>query len=238
MGARIRGVAMFALLILVLAAIVVVVRPVRTQVVTESRVVALPFETERVASAKLPIGTEAVTRAGVEGRTVLYTYFEERLILGRVDSRTEIDADGRPTESVELAPVDEIVEYGTAGNLTVDLNASAESGVDVGIIGPSGSLLVKASGSIRYWKSGTCGPEGDPGHDYTFVPVRPTANVGALLFRVGESSRYVAYTELEVRDGMRVIVGTPGDHVIALINEAAGMYADNAGMFRIQVKVR
>ncbi|PKQ38733.1 MAG: hypothetical protein CVT59_01195 [Actinobacteria bacterium HGW-Actinobacteria-1] len=238
MGARIRGVVMVALLILVLVAAVALIRPVRTQLVTESQVVSIPFETQRVASAKLPIGSEATTQVGAEGRKVLYTYFEERSILGRVESRIEIAADGRPTERVELEPVDEIVEYGTAGNLTVDLTASAESGVDVGVIGSSGILLVKASGSIRYWKSGTCGPEGDPGHDYTFVPVRPTANVGALLFRVGDSSHYVAYSELEARDGMRVVVGTPGEHVIALINEAPGMYADNSGLFRIQVKVR
>lgn len=238
MGARIRGVVMVALLMLVLAATVALIRPVRTQVVTESQVVSIPFETQRVASAKLPIGSEAVTQPGTDGRKVLYTYFEEHSILGRVDSRTEIAADGRPTERIELAPVDEIVEYGTAGNLTVDLTASAESGVDVGVIGSSGILLVKATGSIRYWKSGTCGPEGDPGHDYTFVPVRPTANVGALLFRVGDSLHYVAYGELEARAGMRVVVGAPGEHVIALINEAPGMYADNSGMFRIQVKVR
>ncbi len=238
MGRRMRGLAAFVLLVLVLAALVALVRPVQTAVVSESRIVSVPYPTQRVASASLPIGSEAVKQAGVEGRTAKLTYFRERTVFGRVTSRVQIDADGRPTERVETAPVAEIIEYGTAGDLTVDLNATAESGVDVGVIGSAGSLLVKASGTVRYWKGGTCGPEGDPGHDYTFVPIRPTANVGALLFRVGDSAHLVAYTELEVRDGMRVIVGTPGTHVVALVNDAAGLYADNAGAFRIQVKIR
>ncbi len=152
MESRSRNLLLVALLVFALATTWVVARPYRTDVVTESRTETVPFETQRVASAELPIGTEAVVQAGKAGRKVTYVYFQESSLLGKVTSREEVAAGDRPTEKVELAPVPEIVEYGTANKLTVDLKATAESGVDIGVIGPKGTLLVKASGSIRYWK--------------------------------------------------------------------------------------
>jgi hypothetical protein len=238
MESRGRRLLLVVLLILVLAATWEIIHPFRTEIVTESRSVAIPYETQRVASAEMPVGSEAVVQTGKRGRKVSYVYFQQRSFLGRVTSREEIPAGDQPTERIELASIPEIVEYGTAEEFTVDLKASTESGVDLGVIGPKGTLLVKATGSIRYWKSGTCGPEGDSTHDYTFVPIRPSANVGALMFRVGSSGPYIAYAELAVNGTMRTVTGTPGEHVLAVINDAPGLYADNAGTLRISVIVR
>jgi len=226
---------MVALLVLVLGATWVLVRPLRTEIVTESHTASIPFESQRVESAELPIGSETVVQTGKAGRKITFVYFEEKSFLGKVTSRVEIPAAGRPAETVEVTPTAEIVEFGTSDKLTVDVNASAEAGVDIGVIGKGGTLLVKATGSITYWKNGTCGPEGDPTHDYTYVPIRPNANVGALLFRVGNSKSYVSYIELAVTNGMRTVTGKPGEHVRAVVNDAAGLYADNTGAFSIRV---
>ncbi|KAF0207634.1 MAG: LecA/PA-IL family lectin [Actinomycetota bacterium] len=237
MESRGRRVLLILLLILVLVSTWVIIRPFRTEIVIESRTEVIRFDTQKVASAELPVGTEAVVQAGTQGRKAVYAYFEEHSFLGKVTSREAIAPDGRPTERVELAPVVQILEYGTASKFAVELIASAESGVDIGVIGSGGTLLVKASGSIRYWKGGTCGPEGDSTHNYTFVPIRPSANVGALLFRVGDGP-YTTYSELAVSGDMRAVSGTPGQHVRAVINDAPGLYADNAGTLRISVLTR
>lgn len=232
---RILGVILVAA---VLVALWYAVRPFQTVSVTTTQTVAIPFESERVPTAQLPVGSEAVVQQGKDGRKVVYRYFEERRFLWTVLSRTEMPAGDRPTERVEIAPVSQTTEYGTATNFTTDLNATAESGVEIGPIGPSGTLLIKASGIIRYMKGITTGPEGDPTHDYTFVPIRPDVNVGALLVRVGEDGPWIVYTELPVREGMRAIIGTPGASVRAVVNDAPGLYEDNAGTFAIRVIAR
>lgn len=226
------------LIVLILVAIVVVARPFETVIVTESETIAIPFATERVASAELPVGTEVVVTAGKDGRRIIYTYFQEQRFLGSVTSRTGIPAGDRPTERVEATPETETVEYGTATEFTSDLSASAESGVDIGAIGPSGTMLVKATGVTTYMKGANAGPEGDPVHDYTFIPLMPEFNVGALLVRVGDADSYVAYGTLPLRNGMRVLTGKPGTHVRAVVNDAPGLYEDNTGTLRIQVIAR
>ena len=238
MKSRGRSVLLVILLVLLVTTTWLIARPYRTDVVTETRTETIAFEKQRVASPELPIGTEVVVQAGELGRKVTYVYFNERSFLGRVSSRVEVPAGDQPTERIEVAAKPEIVEYGTADEFAVDLNASAESGVDIGVIGPKGTLLLKASGTIRYWKGGTCGPEGDATHDYTFTPIRPDVNVGALMLRVGSSGVYIPYVELTLVNGMRTVSGTPGEHVRAVVNDAAGLYSDNAGMLRISVIVR
>ncbi|MHB1340194.1 MAG: G5 domain-containing protein [Coriobacteriia bacterium] len=225
------------LIVLVLVAIVLVVRPYETVVVTESQTVAVPYETERIESAELPVGTEAVVRAGKDGRRVVYTYFEERRFLGTVTSRTQVPANGRPAGRVEAAPVTQTVEYGTATEFASDLSASAESGVDIGAIGPAGTMLIQASGVITYMKGSNTGPVGDPVHDYTFIPLMPEENVGALLVRLGDGT-YTAYGDLPLSNGMRVVSGMPGQRVRAVVNDAPGLYEDNTGTLRIRVIVR
>lgn len=238
MESRGRSALLAVLLVLMVAGTWLIARPFRTDVVAETRTETIAFEKQRVASPELPIGTEVVVQAGKLGRKISYVYFSERSFLGKVSSREEVPAGDQPTERIEVAPTPEIVEYGTANEFTVDLNASAESGVDIGVIGPKGTLLVKASGTIRYWKSGTCGPEGDATHDYTFTPIRPDVNVGALMLRVGSAGPYVPYMSLSLTNGMRTVSGTPGEHVRAVVNDAAGLYSDNTGVLRISVIVR
>ncbi len=238
MESRGRSVLLVILLVLMLATTWLIARPYRMDVVTETRTETIAFEKQRVASPELPVGTEVIVQAGKLGRKTTYVYFRERSFLGKVSSRIEVPAGDRPTERIEVAAAPEIVEYGTADEFTVDLNASAESGVDIGVIGPKGALLVKASGTIRYWKGGTCGPEGDATHDYTFTPIRPDVNVGALMLRVGSAGPYVPYVQLTLTNGMRTVTGTPGEHVRAVVNDAAGLYSDNTGVLRISVIVR
>ncbi|MGB4592314.1 MAG: LecA/PA-IL family lectin [Coriobacteriia bacterium] len=226
------------LLIAVLVALWYAVRPFQTVTVTVAQAVAIPFEAERVPTAELPVGSEAVIQQGKDGRKVVYTYFAERRFLWMVLSRTELPAGDRPTERVEIAPVSKTIEYGTATRFTSELGATAESGVELGPIGSSGVLLIEASGVIRYMKGVTTGPEGDPTHDYTFVPIKPDANVGALLVRVDEDGPWMVYTDLPLREGMRVIIGAPGESVRAVVNDAPGLFEDNAGTFAIQVIAR
>lgn len=223
------------LVMLFLAVLWIVARPIRTVTVTEQRDVAIPFVTERVASDELPAGQEVVVQPGAQGLKVVYTYFEERSVFGNASPRTQVDPGDRPTESITREPTNEIVEFGTATDLTVDVSSSAESGSLLGVFGESGTLLINATGEIKYWKGGGAGPEGDPRHDYTFVPLRSDANVGALLVRVGTTGPYTEYSELPIRDGFRVLTGAPGERAMGVVNDAPGLFDDNTGSFSVRV---
>lgn len=223
------------LVALFLAVLWIIARPIRTIAVTEQRDVTIPYVTERIASDELPAGQEVVVQPGAEGLKVVYTYFEERSVFGRTSPRTQVDAGNRPTESITREPTNEIVEFGTATDLTIDVSSSAESGSLLGVFGESGTLLLNATGEIKYWKGGGAGPEGDPRHDYTFIPLRPDANVGALLVRVGSAGPYVEYTALPLRNGFRVLTGAPGERAMGVVNDAPGLFDDNTGSFSVRV---
>ncbi len=230
-------VAALLVVIIVLLAIAIVLRPLRTTVVTASRVVPVPYTTLRQQTDELPAGYEVVVQEGMDGRKTVFTYSEERTIFGVVLSRAEIEPGDRQAERIDSEALPRIIEVGTARRFVSELRSSAEAGVQIGVIGPQGSLLVEASGVVTYMKGSTAPPTGDPSHEYTFVPLRPDVNVGSLLFRVGSQHTYLSYSELEQRGGKRVIEGSPGEPVIAVVNDAPGLYEDNQGAFNLLVTV-
>ncbi len=236
MGRRSRVAAMLVAIIVVLG-VAVALRPLRTSVVTTSRSAPVPYTTLRQQTDELPAGYEVVVQQGMNGTKTVFTYSEERTLFGIVLSRTEIPAGSRQAERVDSEARPRIIETGTARRFVSELRSSAESGVQVGVIGPGGRLLIDASGTVSFMKGSAASPTGDPAHDYTFVPLRPDVNVGALLLRVGSKRAYVAYSELDVRDGKRVIEGAPGEPVIAVVNDAPGLYEDNQGAFNLLVTV-
>ncbi len=223
--------------IIVLLGVAMALRPLRTTVVTTSSTAPVPYTTLRQQTDELPAGLEVVVQEGMDGRKTVFTYSEERTLFGIVLSRAQVPAGEREAERIDTEALPRIIEVGTARRFVSELRSSAEAGVQVGVIGPAGTLLIKASGVVTYMKGSTAPPTGDPSHDYTFVPLRPDVNVGSLLLRVGSQHTYVAYSELELRDGTRVVEGAPGEPVIAVVNDAPGLYEDNQGSFSLLVTV-
>jgi hypothetical protein len=226
-------------LLSVLAAllVVLVVRPLHTETRTVTRSVTLPYTERSIQSSEIPVGEQRVTQEGRNGAAELLTYYDETLLFSRRLSYKPARADGRPTRRIVVQPQERILEIGGKRGDLVEVPANAQEGRLLGTIGRSGHLRVSATGTTAFKDGTVAGPEGDPSYKWAETPRRPDLPVGALLFRVGDSPRLIAWKELAgAGGGFRTLKGPPGASVTALLNDHPGMYGDNRGALTVELR--
>lgn len=113
------------------------------------------------------------------------------------------------------------------------LEATNETGVQIGTIGPDGKCRFKVEGTINFGTSESNGPLGSSWHSgakYGDATLRPDLPTGCVLIQVN-GGPLTGLAELPQTNGLYEVSGTPGQAVNARINESPGNSGNNSGTF-------